>query len=66
MGLLQYLSLQKKKASIEKRIAEIQKENDQLRVENKLFKEDPFYREKYAREHFNLAKPEDLQWIYKD
>jgi cell division protein FtsB len=66
LGLLKYLNLQKKKAFIETQITEIQKENEQTRAENKLFREDPFYSEKYAREHYNLARPEDLQWIYKE
>jgi cell division protein FtsB len=64
MGLLQYKKLYAKKAHIEEQIKEIQEENTRIRSEIKLLKEEPFYREKHAREDFGLAKPDEYIFQY--
>jgi len=66
MGLLKYSELNKKRAFLEKQIKEIGKENSALRSEVKSLKEDPYYREKYAREEFGLAKPDEYIFRYDD
>ena len=66
MGLLKYSELNKKKAILEKQITEIEKENSALRSDVKLLKEDPYYREKYAREEFGLARPDEYIFRYDD
>jgi len=64
MGLLKYRELNKRKAHLERQITEMEKENEQLRTTIKAFKEDPFYKEKYAREEFGLAKPDEYIFQY--
>ena len=64
MGLVRYLELNRTKMSISKQIAEINRENEQLRTQLKLLKEDPFYREKLAREEYGLSKPNEFIFQY--
>lgn len=64
MGLFRYLELNKTKVNLEQQIAEINKQNEQLRTQLKLLKEDPFYREKLAREEFGLSKPNEFIFQY--
>jgi len=64
MGLLKYIELNKKKAHLERQTKEMEKENEQLKVMIKSLKEDPFYKEKYAREEFGLAKPDEYIFQY--
>jgi cell division protein FtsB len=64
MGILRYRELNKKKTYLETQVKEIKKENEQLGSEIKLLKEDPFYTEKYAREDFGLAKPDEYIFQY--
>jgi cell division protein FtsB len=66
MGLLKYSELNKRKVLLEKQIKEIDKENSALRSEVKLLKEDPYYKEKYAREEFGLARPDEYIFRYDD
>lgn len=63
-GLLQYIELKNKRAQIEKELIELQKENIQIRAQIKAFKENPFYAEKYAREEFGLARPDEYIFQY--
>jgi len=64
MGLFRYLELHRTKISLETQITEINRQNEQLRTQLKLLKEDPFYREKLAREEYGLAKPNEYIFHY--
>jgi cell division protein FtsB len=59
MGLLQYRDLSRKKVRLEAQVKEIERENAQIRAEIKSIREDPFYKEKHARDDFGLAKPDE-------
>lgn len=64
MGLFRYLELHRTKMNLENQITEINRENEQLRTQLKLLKEDPFYREKLAREEYGLSKPNEYIFQY--
>jgi cell division protein FtsB len=64
MGLLQYRELSVKKIHLEAQVKEIGRENEQIRSEIKSLREDPFYKEKHAREDFGLAKPDEYVFQY--
>jgi cell division protein FtsB len=64
MGLFRYLELHRTKINMEREIAEINRQNEQLRTQLKLLKEDPFYREKLAREEYGLSKPNEYIFQY--
>ena len=64
MGLFHYFELNRTKKNIEKQIDEINTQNEQLRTQLKLLKEDPFYREKLAREEYGLSKPNEYIFQY--
>jgi len=64
MGLLQYKELSRKKMHLEAQVKEIGRENEQIRSEIKSIREDPFYKEKHAREDFGLAKPDEFIFQY--
>lgn len=64
MGLLRYRELYKKKVHLEAQVKEIEQENEQIKTQIKLLKEEPFYKEKHAREDFGLAKPDEYIFQY--
>ena len=64
MGLFRYLELHRTKISLETQITEINRQNEQLRTQLKLLKEEPFYREKLAREEYGLSKPNEYIFQY--
>lgn len=64
MGIIRYLELNETRHTLEKQIAEIHVQNEQLKNQLKLLKEDSFYREKLAREEFGLAKPDEYIFQY--
>jgi cell division protein FtsB len=64
MGLLRYIEFNKTKTRLETEIKEISEENKQLGLQIDLLKKDPFYLEKYAREDFGLAKPDEYIFQY--
>jgi cell division protein FtsB len=64
MGLFRYIELNRTKKSMEKQLAEINNQNDQIRSQIKLLKDDPFYKEKFAREEFGMAKPDEYIFQY--
>jgi cell division protein FtsB len=66
MGLRKYMELNKRKVYLENEIKEIEKQNKKLNSEIKLLKEDPFYKEKHAREEFGLARPDEYIFRYDD
>jgi cell division protein FtsB len=59
MGLLRYIELNKTKNNLERQIVDINNQNEQLKAQTKLLKENPFYKEKLAREKFGLARPDE-------
>ena len=64
MGLFRYLELNRTKMNLESQLSEINRQNEQLRKQLKLLKEDPFYREKLAREEYGLSKPNEYIFEY--
>lgn len=64
MGLFRYIELNRTKKSMEKQLAEINKQNDQIRQQIKMLKEDPFTKEKFAREEFGMARPDEYIFQY--
>lgn len=64
MNLFRLIELNNTQKDIKTQIASINKQNEQLRTQIKLLKEDPFYREKLAREEFGLAKPDEYIFQY--
>ncbi len=64
-GLMRYLELNRTKRGLERQLVEINRQNAQIRTQIKLLKEDPFYKEKLAREEFGLAKPDEYIFQYE-
>ncbi len=65
VGLLRYFELNRTKKGLEKQLLEINRQNEQIRTQIKLLKEDPFYKEKLAREEFGLARPDEYIFKYE-
>jgi cell division protein FtsB len=65
VGLLRYMELNRTKNGLEKQLVEINRQNEQIRTQIKLLKEDPFYKEKLAREEFGLARPDEYIFQYE-
>jgi len=64
MGLMKYLEMNRTRTSLEKQITEVHQQNEQLRQQLKALKNDPFYREKLAREEYGLSKPDEYIFQY--
>jgi len=64
MGLLRYLEMNRTRKGLEQQITEIAQQNQQLRQQLNALKEDPFYREKIAREEYGLSKPDEYIFQY--
>lgn len=64
MGLLQCRDLFAKKMQLEAQVKEIEQDNARIRSEITSIREDPFYKEKHAREDFGLARPEEYIFQY--
>jgi cell division protein FtsB len=64
MGLVKYFDLNRTRQNLEKQIAEVHQQNEQLRLQLKSLKDDPFYREKLAREEYGLSKPDEYIFQY--
>jgi len=64
MGLVKYFELKKTRKSLEKQITEVHQQNEQLKLQLKSLKDDPFYREKLAREEYGLSKPDEYIFQY--
>jgi len=64
LGLFRYIELNRTKKSMEMQLAEINRQNEQIRSQIKMLKEDPFYKEKFAREEFGMAKPDEYIFQY--
>ncbi|MFZ5906656.1 MAG: FtsB family cell division protein [Nitrospirota bacterium] len=66
LGILKYRELYQNKLRTESEIRDIALENEQLRSQIQSLKEDPYEREKHAREDFGLAKPDEYIFKYED
>ncbi len=64
-GLLKYRELKRKKVQLAGEIQAIEVRNSRLKSELKQLKENPFYLEKYAREDFGMAKPDEYVFKYE-
>ena len=64
MGFLRYMELRRTRQNLERQIQDIHRQNDQLRSQLKQLKEDPFARERLAREEYGMAKPDELIFQY--
>lgn len=64
-GLIKYMELKEKKTRLEREIKEMEIKNSNLKRELQLLKENPFYIEKYAREEYRMAKPDEYIFIYE-
>ncbi|HMK48521.1 MAG TPA: septum formation initiator family protein [Thermodesulfovibrionales bacterium] len=64
MGLLKYRRLVAKKTCLEAQVREIEQDNLQIKSQLRLLKEEPYFKEKYAREEFGLAKPDEYIFQY--
>lgn len=65
MGLFKYLELNQTRTSLEKQITQISHQNEQLRSQLKSLKNDPFTREKLAREEYGLSRPDEYIFQYE-
>ncbi len=64
MGFIKYLELNRTRASLQQQIAQISSQNEQLKIQLKALKGDPFTREKIAREEYGLSKPDEYIFQY--
>jgi len=60
MGMLRYKELSTKKARLESQIKDIEDDNKQLRSQITSIQQDPYFKEKHARENYGLAKPDEI------
>jgi cell division protein FtsB len=65
MGLVKYMELKQNKAWLESEIIRIDRENRALSEQVNSLKKDPYYIEKYAREEYGLAKPDEVIFQFK-
>jgi cell division protein FtsB len=66
MGLIKYRSLTKIKSGLDAEIGTLEKENKALRTHVDSLKYDDYYIEKYAREEYGLARPDEYIFQFKD
>jgi cell division protein FtsB len=66
MGFLKYTTLTKTKNRLDTEISTLDKENEALKTRVSALKDDNFYIEKYAREEYGLAKPDEFIFQFKD
>lgn len=66
LGIKKYRALDKTREKLEKEISQIEKENKLLQAQINSLKEDPFYIEKYAREEFGLARPDEYIFQFQE
>lgn len=64
-GFLKYRELYGRKMQLEQEISNLQMENARIKTQVKALKENPFYSEKYAREEFGLARPDEFIFQYE-
>ncbi len=65
-GLIKYYELKRVEKTIQAEIESLRKGNDQLRSQIEALSRDSFLKEKYARENFGLAKPDEYIYLFRD
>lgn len=63
-GFIRYMELTKRKTLFENQITELRNENISIKNQLLSLKQNPFYMEKYAREEFGLARPDEYIFQY--
>lgn len=63
-GFIRYVELINKKRALSAEISELQADNMKIKNQIQLLKNNPFYSEKYAREEFGLALPDEYIFQY--
>jgi len=66
MGVFKYTALTKTKYRLETEISTLEAENKTLKTRVSALKDDDFYKEKYAREEYGLAKSGEYIFQFKD
>lgn len=66
MGYLKYRELLGRRTALKARITETNKDNQQIQASLDEFSKDDFYKEKLARENFDLAKPGEYVFIFQN
>ncbi len=65
-GLIKYYELKDTENKLKAEIEYLQKDNSLLKQQAESLKQDSFLKEKYAREKFGLAKPEEYIYQFKE
>lgn len=65
MSLMKYVELNRNKSRLESEISRVTKENKILSDQVNSLKRDPYFIEKYAREEYGMAKPDEFIFQYK-
>jgi cell division protein FtsB len=65
MGVVKYFELKQNKATLESDIVRLKNDNKVLGDQVNSLKRDPYYMEKYAREEYGLAKPDEVIFQFK-
>ncbi len=65
-GLIKYYELKNTENRLKAEIEHLQKDNTLLKTQVDSLKRDSFLKEKYAREKFGLAKPEEYIYQFKE
>ncbi len=65
-GLIKYYELKDTENKLKAEIEYLQKDNSLLKQQTESLKQDSFLKEKYAREKFGLAKPEEYIYQFKE
>jgi cell division protein FtsB len=65
MGVVKYFELKQNKSRLENEIVRLDRENKALSEQVNSLRKDPYYIEKYAREEYGLAKPDEVIFQFK-
>jgi cell division protein FtsB len=65
MGVVKYFELRENRKKIEADIVRLERDNKVLGEQVNSLKKDPYYIEKYAREEYGLAKPDEVIFQFK-
>lgn len=65
-GLIKYYELKNTENRLKAEIQHLQKDNNLLKTQVESLNKDSFLKERYARERFGLAKPEEYIYQFKD
>ncbi|MBI3592689.1 MAG: septum formation initiator family protein [Nitrospirae bacterium] len=65
MGFIKYTKLKNTRNRLETEIRNMENENKTLKTHVNALKEDHFYIEKYAREEYGLARPDEYIFQFK-